>query len=147
MTDIRKQLEQVITHAQRKLIENNEILPIKTHEGIIVGSVKIVSNGTLKDLWQHGELVYNNISLNKTAIKLANLLARNRRRSISMDKIYACDQEYGKCLLESNTLRERLHLARKAGNHDKADIYLARYTVAKDRAQYAKRQILALVNS
>lgn len=147
MTDIRKRLEQVIDSAQRKLIENNEILPIKTHEGILVGSVKIVSNDALKDLWQYGELVYTNISLNKTAIKLANLLARHRKRTIQTDNIYKMDQEYGNLLHESNSMRERLHNARKAGNHDKADIYLARYTYAKDKAQYAKLQILALVNS
>ena len=139
MTDIRQRLD--------TLIAKNDILPIKTHEGIVVGSVKIVSRDTLKDLWQYNSVVYAGISLNKVAIKLANMLARQHRKSIGTDKLYTADQEYGRLLFESLLLRERLHRARQNGEHDKADMYLARYTLAKDRATYAKKQVLALTGT
>lgn len=144
MTDLQKRFEQIVGSAQRKLIRNDEILPIKTHEGILVGSVKIISRDTFKDLWQFDSLVYENIYLNKVAIKLANILARERRKTIRTEDLYKADQEYGRLLYESLLLRERLHRAKKNGEYDKADMFLARYTVAKDRANYNKRQVLAL---
>ena len=147
MNDLQKRLEQVVSSSQRRLIQNKEILPIKTHEGILVGSVKIISRETVKDLWQFDTLVYEGIYLNKVAIKLANILAIHRKCTINADRLYAADQDYGRLLLESIILRERLHRARQASDHDKADLYLARYTVAKDRATYAKRQVLALAGA
>lgn len=144
MTDLQKRFEQVVGTAQRKLIRNDEILPIKTHEGILVGSVKIVSRDTFKDLWQFDHVVYENIYLNKVAIKLANVLARERRITTRTETIYKADQEYGRLLYESLLLRERLHRAKKNGEYEKADIFLARYTVAKDRANFSKLRALAL---
>lgn len=144
MTDLQKRLEQVVNSAQRRLIQNDKILPIKTHEGILVGSVKIKSRETFKDLWQFDHLVYENVHLNKAAIKLANILAKNKRKTIHSDNLYRMDQDYGRLLYESLLLRERLHLAKKNGDYDRADVYLARYIVAKDRANNSKKQVLAL---
>jgi len=50
MTNISKRLEQVVSSAQQKLIEKYQILPIKVAEGILVGDVLIVSEGTVKHL-------------------------------------------------------------------------------------------------
>jgi len=144
MTNLKQRFEQVVTNAQKRLIEQNQILPVKTEEGILVGSVLIKTRETQKDLWQHNHLVYEGVFLNKAAIRLANLLAKYRRTTMNTDKLYKLDQEYGRWFIESQELRSKLHYARQQGDFDRADILLARYTIAKDRVEYAKRQVLAL---
>jgi hypothetical protein len=144
MTNLRQRFEQVVSSAQRRLIEQNQILPVKTEEGILVGSVLIKTRETQKDLWQYNSLVYEGVFLNKAAIRLANLLANYRRTTMNTDSLYKLDQEYGRWFIESQALRSKLHYARQQGEFDRADIILARYTIAKDRVEYAKKQVLAL---
>jgi hypothetical protein len=144
MTEIQRQLDLILQSTQRRLIESQQLMPVRTHQGILVGSVKIVSKDTLKDLWQFDQLVYQGIFLNKAAIKLANLLAIYQKHTITTDKLYHLDQDYGKHFVNSQQLLIRLQQAKNSKDYDKVDIYLARYTQAKDQAEIAKRQVLAL---
>ena len=144
MTDIRKRLAQVIDRTNKKLIQEQRILPVKTVDGILVGCVTIKPRDTQKDLWLNDRLIYEGVFLNKAAIKLANILAVFKHTTSQSESLYKLDQEYGRLFIESQTLRTRLHISRQAGDYDKADVYLARYQVAKDRLEQAQRQVLAL---
>ena len=144
MSDIKKRLEQVVSNTNRKLIQEQQILPVKTEEGILVGSVLIKQRDNQKDLYLSNRLYYEGVYLNKAAIKLANMLAVYKRSNNIMDNIYKADQEYGRVFTDSQLLRLRLHLSKQKGDYDKADIYLARYIESKHRVEYAKRQVLAL---
>ena len=106
MTDISKRLEQTL----RSVIQKAPILPVKVAGGILVGNVLIVSNGSLKELWQNNSVVYKEISLNKVAIKLANMLAK-QCNSYQTDTIYKADQEYGRWFNESQILRTQYQLS------------------------------------
>ena len=144
MTDISKRFESLIVAAQKKLAENNQILPVKTHNGILVGDVLIQSHGHLKDLWKKDQLIYKEISLNDVAIRLANLLARNRN-IIHCDQLYKADQDYGRWFAEWQMLKQQYHNSLKSGNHDRADMLLARYEDSKSRAETAKTTALGLI--
>jgi hypothetical protein len=144
MSDLRKRLEQVVSNTNRKLIQQQQILPVKTEEGILVGSVLIKQRDNQKDLYLNQTLFYQGVYLNKAAVKLANMLAVAKRSTTAMDHIYNADQDYGRVFTDSQLLRLRLHLSRQKGDHDKADIYLARYIESKHRVEYAKKQVLAL---
>lgn len=133
MTDISKRLEQTL----RSVIQKNPILPVKVADGILVGDVKITSEGSLKFLWQHGEIVYKEISLNCVAIRLANLLAR-RNNVILQDSIYKADQEYGRWFVDSQMLRTQYQSALNNKDYEKADMLWARYTESRNRTNDAK---------
>ncbi len=138
MTDIRKRLDQVVSKELSQYI-----IPVKTDAGILVGSVLIVSEGPIKHLYRSGELLYNNISLNTVAIKIANLLARHRS-SLFADKIYGYDQEYGKWFADSQNLLKNYYSAKKAKDFNRADTLWARYCESRDRAIMAKEQATSL---
>jgi hypothetical protein len=144
MSDLRKRLEQVVSNTNRKLIQQQQILPVKTEEGILVGAVLIKTRENQKDLYLNGKLFYEGIYLNKAAVKIANMLAVLKRSNDTMNTLYKADQEYGRVFNDSQLLRLRLHLSRQRGDHDKADIYLARYIESKNRVEYTKKQVLAL---
>ena len=93
MTNIQRRLEHLVANAQHKLITSNNILPQKVAGGILVGDVLIVSEETTKHLYRHNSVIYKNINLNATAIRMANLVAKNTNPAI-IDKIYRLDQEY-----------------------------------------------------
>jgi hypothetical protein len=145
MSNIRRQLDSVIAKTHRKLYNNNQILPLKVPEGILVGNVLITSEGSYKNLHQYSRIVYNNINLNAVAIKLANLLAKNRN-SIFLDTIYAADQEYGRWFIDSQILRSQYERAVTNKNYDKADTLWAKYCESRDRTMTAKHVVLALVD-
>ena len=142
MTDISKRLEQFVNSTQRKLLDE-QILPVKVADGILVGDVKIVSEGSIKHLWQHNELRYEHIYLNAVAISLANSLAK-RRSLIKADELYRADQEYGKWFNDSQMLRTRYQKAVDSQDHDRADILWARYCESRDRALLAKNHAQGL---
>lgn len=142
MTNLSKKLEQIVTTSLAK----NPIVPIKTPEGILVGNVLIVSNGPLKDLYRYNKLVYNNIHLNISAIRIANLLAKNNDR-ITADKIYNADQEYGRLLTNSQMLRTQHQKAISIQSYERADILWAKYCESRDRTLFAKSQVEALAAS
>lgn len=136
MTTLSKKLE--------RLIRNNpEILPIKTEQGIFVGSVLIVNNGSIKNLYQHGELVYKNIYLNAVAIRLANLLAKGVA-GVKVDNLYQADQEYGKWFIDSQFLRNQYEKLKNLQEFDRADILWARYVESRSRTARAKNSAEAL---
>lgn len=143
MSNISNKLEQVVGAAQRRLMAHDQILPVKTTQGILVGNVLIVSEGTVKHLWQHNVLVYEHIYLNAAAIKIANLVARKIGR-VKSDAIYTADQEYGKWFVDSQLLRTRFQQAIDSQNTERADILWARYCESRDRAEAAKNAAQSL---
>ena len=144
MTEISKRFEQLIVSAQKKLAENNQLLPVKTDQGILVGDVLIKSHGHLKDLWKRDKLVYKEISLNDVAIRVANLLARNKNL-LHCDQLYRADQEYGKWFAECRVLKQNYHNAVKSKDFNRADMIIARYEESKIKAESAKKTALGLI--
>lgn len=142
MTNISKKLEQIVTNSLAK----NPIVPVKTDQGILVGNVLIVSNGPLKDLHRYNKIIYSNIHLNVSAIKIANLLAKKNDR-LAADKIYYADQEYGRWLVNSQMLRTQHEKAISTHDYDRADILWAKYCESRDRTIAAKKQVEALAAS
>jgi hypothetical protein len=145
MTEISKKLASVINAAQKKLINENQIMPVKVEGGILVGNVVIVNEGTVKHLFKHEELIYKDVYLNKVAIRLANLLARNIR-NVTMDKLYSEDQDYGKWYLDSQMLVAQYHKALHTKDHDKADVLWAKYLESKGKALQAKSRAESLAS-
>ena len=146
MTDLQKQLDSIITRTNRKLIESNQIPPIKTKDGVLVGDVLIVSDGPIKHLYKTNQLIYPEVSLNAVAIKLANLLARNFY-SKDMLRLYNADQRYGKWFHESQFLRSKYEKSLSNKDYDKADVFWARYCESRDRARTAKKTVDSLLVS
>jgi len=143
MTNISKRLEQVVSSAQQRLIEKHQILPVKVAEGILVGDVLIVSEGTVKHLRYHDTWLYKDIYLNAAAIRLANMLAVNKL-SIHADKLYRADQEYGRWYHDSQLLRAQYQKATNNQDYDRADTLWARYCESRDRAVNAKNIVQRL---
>jgi hypothetical protein len=136
MNALSKKLEQLIRNSQ-------EILPVKTERGILVGNVLISSNNNLKNLFRSEELIYKDVHLNIAAIRLANLLAK-RQDLLLADKIYQADREYGKWYVDSQMLRVSYEKSLKNQNYDRADMLWARYCESRDRAIQAKKLVESL---
>ena len=136
MTNLSKNLERIIR-------KNPEILPVKVEGGILVGPILIRSNGPLKSLYRHGDLIYKDVHLNAVAIKLANLLARGRKEHLC-DQLYRVDQEYGKWFVESQILRTQHEKFKNQGDYDRADVSWARYCESRDRTLQSKNTAEAL---
>ena len=145
MSNIRRQLDNVIANTHQKLYNSDQILPLKVSEGILVGNVLISSEGTYKNLHQYGRVVYKNVSLNIVAIKLANLLTKNSN-SVFLDTIYTADQEYSRWFLDSQILRSQYQRALTNKNYEKSDTLWARYCESRDKALTAKHAVTTLVN-
>lgn len=143
MTQIKKQLDGVISRVNKKLAAADFVIPIKTENGILVGNILIVPNGTQKDLYCRGELLYAKIHLNKCAVKMANLLALNKDHS-RVQELYRLDSKFGKALADYQIFKEKLYLARSNGDQFKIDLYLARLSYARDSYEYFKKQALRL---
>ena len=143
MTNIQRRLDHLVDNAQRRLIAENHILPQKVAEGILVGDVLIVSEGTTKHLYKNNDLIYKNISLNVVAIRIANLVAKTANPA-TIDKIYRADQEYGKWFTDSQILRTQYQKSLNAKNFDKADTLWARYCESRDKTLVAKETVTAL---
>lgn len=139
MSDISRRLEQVVSKELAKTI-----IPVKTDAGILVGKILIVNEGSIKNILQDSRIIYNSVFLNAIAIKLAHLL-NYKNTGISCDKIYNADQEYGKWFIDSQMLRTRYQTAVASQDHDKADIFWARYCESRDRAIVAKNHAESLV--
>lgn len=127
------------------LIKNSpEILPVKTQDGILVGSVLIVSDGSCKNLIQNGIVIYQNINLNAATIKIANLLAK-KQNLVLADTIYRADQDYGKWFADSQLLRNQHERAKHIKDFDKADMLWARYVESRDKTAKAKEFVESLI--
>lgn len=143
MASLSKRLSNVINSTHKKLIKNNRILPIEVPEGILVGNVLIVCDNSVKHLIKDGQVIYENIHLNKAAIAIANLIATNSR--YNANQIYEADQEYSKWFIDSQLLKSRFHESEKALDYQASEIYWARYIESRDKALSAKKQVQALI--
>jgi len=145
MTNISKRLEQVVSSAQQKLIEKQQILPIKVAEGILVGDVLIVNEGMVKHIKYLDNYLYKDIYLNIAAIRIANMLAVNKT-SVLADNIYRADQEYGRWYHDSQLLRAQYQRSSNNQDYDRADTLWARYCESRDRAINAKNIVQRLAS-
>lgn len=136
MSDISRRFEQSL----KTIIAKNPIIPVKTDTGILVGDVIIENEGTIKNIWHKGEMLYKEISLNVAAIKIANILAKRASKALA-DKVYLADQEYGRWFVESQMLRAQYQKALTNKNHDKADMLWARYCESRDKTIVAKHRV------
>jgi flagellar biosynthesis component FlhA len=142
MTDLQRKLDSVISNVQRELAKNNQLIPVKIENGVRVGNVDIINDGHLKNLYQRNELRYKGISLNKVAIKMANLMAISYfQNQTQIDELYRADQQFGQALEDYQIFRAKYQ---QADNSARADIMLARLCYSKDKANYYKNQALRL---
>jgi hypothetical protein len=141
MTSLSQRLEKTL----RTAIQNNPIIPVKVDDGILVGTVKIVSDDHLKHLYRNNELLYSNVFLNAVAIKLANIMAL-RSMSVEADQLYQIDQEYGKNFVDSQLLRANYQKSLNNKDYERADIMWARYCESRDKAETLKNKAQSLSN-
>lgn len=141
MANIPRRLDRVI----KSTLETLPILPVKVEGGILVGDILIVSDYNIKHLYRGEDLLYKDISLNKAAVAMANLLSR-RIRSELVNKIYRADQAYGRWFIDSQMLRTHYEKAVKNNDPVKIDIFWARYTDSRAKATEAKQLVERLVN-
>ena len=132
MTRVFKKLEQVVKQELKK-----NIIPVKTNDGVLVGNVLIKSESNVKHLVVDNQQIFENISLNCVAIKLANMLAL-KQDFIIMQQIYKADQEYGKWYTDCQLLMHSHRNAVKISDNSKADVLMARYRESKGKAVLAK---------
>ena len=126
MSNISKRLQSVIKKEFQK-----SILPIKTDRGILVGNVLIVNSGTVKNIEQYNEVVFQEVHLNCAAIAIANLLATARNQEAL--EVFKADQHYSRSFIDSQLLRLQFEKAINNKEYFKADVLWARYLVARDR--------------
>ena len=141
MTQLSKRLEQIV---KKELSKN--IIPVKTENGILVGEVLIVNEGSIKTLYRNNELLYKEIHLNSVAIRIANMLAF-KKSSIFADELYNADQEYGRWFVDSQMLRAQYQKALSNQDYDRADMLWARYQESRDRTITAKNRTESLIKS
>ena len=138
MTQVSRRLEQIVSRELKK-----NLIPVKTDSGILVGDVLIVSRGSIKDLVRNTDVIYKDVYLNSTAIKLANLLAF-RKTSLTTDQLYSADQDYGKWFVDSQLLRTQYQKSISNQDYDRADVLWARYCESRDRSLSAKNRVESL---
>lgn len=144
MSEVSKRFENFVKSANKRLAEEEIILPVKTDNGILIGDVLIRNDSNLKHI-HYRNTVYKDIYLNAAAIKMANLLAL-RKDSIRVDEIYRTDQEYGRWFVDNQHLLALHRKARERGDYERADMYWARYQESRDRAQTAKNKVDRLID-
>lgn len=143
--NIQQQLDTVIARVNKKLVQNEFVIPQKTEKGILVGPVLIESVGALKNIYYNNSLMFSHISLNKVAIKIANLLALDSTRyQQKIDELIYLDNKFGAALSDYQMFKERLSKAHKDQDQFRIDMYLARLGYAKSSAEYWKKQALSL---
>ena len=139
MTEISRRFEDFIRLANKKLAQDEYILPVKTLRGIMVGDVLIENNLNLKTV-SRNEVIYKDIFLNIAAVKIANLLALKKPLT-RIDEIYREDQIYGRWFVESQDLLHIHRKLRQSGNFERADVIWAKYQESRDRAEIAKNKV------
>jgi hypothetical protein len=142
MTKLTSKLEQLVKRA----VEKEPIIPIKTEQGILVGSVLIESQDAFKNLWQYNQMVYQHLNLNLAAIKIANNLAKHGRITAN-DEIYTADQDYGRWFVDSQILYKNYRSAIVKHDYNRADILWAKYCESRDRCNQAKQKVNRLSRS
>lgn len=143
--NIQQRLDTVIARVNKKLQQQEQVIPKKTDRGILVGDVLIESSGALKNLYLRDRLVYKEVSLNKVAVKVANLLAIDEvRYQQKIDQLILMDAKFGSALAEYQMFKDRLAKAHREQDQFRIDMYLARLGYAKSSAEYWKKQALSL---
>lgn len=137
MSDVSKRFEQLVKSTYKRFLDQGTILPVKTPEGILVGDVLIQSDGALKNIVRNGKILYEHISLNAVAIRIANLVAWNKNQRLC-EELYRADLEYSKHFIDSNIFIDNYHKAVNSNNSVKAEILWTRYEIAKEKAISAK---------
>jgi hypothetical protein len=144
MASLSKRLSNVINATHKKLIKNNRILPVEVPEGILVGNILIVCDGSAKHLFKDDQLVYKDIHLNKAAIAIANLLATNTNK-FKANEIYEADREHSRWFTDSQMLKTRYHQAEDARDYQLAEIFWARYVESRNKTIAARKRVNALI--
>ena len=139
MNNISKRFEQIVVSTQRKFLSQGTILPVKTEDGILVGSALIKCNGSYKNIYKHDELMFENICLNKVAIKLANLVAWSAS-NFKMKELYRADQIYNKLYIDTKVYHLNYNAAIKNKDQFKAEVLWTRYQECKIKAKYAREK-------
>lgn len=139
MSNVSRRFEQIVINTHKKFIQNGQLFPAKTTEGIRVGDVLIKTEGPYKSIWLDSDCLFDNISLNSAAIKMANYIAL-RKSHTEVRKIYTADQEYNKWYVDSTLILAGYHKCLEQGDYFKADVLWARYTEVKQHAVQAKKK-------
>lgn len=139
MSDVSKRFEQIVVSTQRRFLDQGTILPVKTDQGILVGSALITCDGPYKNIYKNNELVFENICLNRVAIRLANLVAWNTS-NYKMQEIYQADQDYNKLYVDSTVYLAGYHAAVKNQDGFKAEVLWTRYCECKAKSKYAREK-------
>lgn len=137
MSDVSKRFEQLVKSTYKKFLDRGTILPVRTDKGIMVGRVLIKSDEALKDIIIDGKIIYDQISLNCVAIRIANELANNNGNRLC-DELIKIDREYSKHFIDSKFFIDNYHRATNTNNVARADILWTRYEIAKEKALTAK---------
>jgi hypothetical protein len=139
MSEISRRFEEFIRSENRKLAEREQILPVKTDQGIRVGDVLIKNRDNLKTVIR-GDTIYKDIFLNSAAVKIANLLAL-KKSHLRIDELYRADQDYGKWFVESQELLQIHRRLKTSKDYERADVIWAKYQESRDRAESAKIKV------
>ena len=143
--NVQQRLDTVIARVNKKLQQQEQVIPKKTDKGILVGDVLIESSGALKNIYHRDRLIFAEVSLNKVAIKVANLMAIDEvRYQQKIDQLILLDSKFGSALAEYQMFKDRLSKAHKDQDQFRIDMYLARLGYAKSSAEYWKKQALSL---
>ena len=140
MTEISKRFEQVIRSTQKRLFEQGALMPVKVKDGILVGSAKIICEGTFKTISIDDQVLYEKVSLNEAAIKIANIVACGKSLS-SADEIYKLDQQYYKHFSDCSFYLDKYHAACNQNDEFRSDLFWIRYQEAKYNSEYYKDRV------
>ena len=143
MNEISKRFEQIIHKVYEKFIHDGNLMPVKIPDGIKIGDIIIKTDGAYKSIWKNNECLLDNISLNCTAIKLANRLALGENL-YQCKNLYIADQEYNKYFVDSTLLLASYHSCIKQQDYFKADVLWTRYEKTKNQAKNAKIKVQRL---
>jgi len=146
MASLSKRLSNVIQATHKKLIKNNRILPIEVPEGILVGNILIVCDGSAKHLIKDDQVIFKDIHLNKAAIAIANLLATNTNK-FKANEIYEADREHSRWFTDSQFLKTRYHQAEDARDYQLAEIFWARYVESRNKTIAARKRVHNLIQN
>jgi hypothetical protein len=143
--NIQQRLDTVIARVNKKLVQQEQLIPKKTDKGILVGDVLIESLGSIKNIYHRDRLVFADVSLNKVAVKVANLMAIDHiRYQQKIDQLIMMDSKFGSALAEYQMFKGRLAKAHAEQDQFRIDMYLARLGYVKSSAEYWKKQALSL---
>ena len=143
MSDISKRFEQIIISTHKKFIAEGRLYPSKVSDGILVGDVLISCDGPYKKISRNKQVLFDNICLNSTAIKIANMIALGKS-PYSCNEIYIADQNYNKFYVDRTITLSGYHAALANKDYFKAEVLWSRYCDIKTKANAAKKKAESL---